>query len=88
MGLREIGKTGDKLAVTVAVVGRQAHPMILCAEYGPHFAKDGDHWRCVERPGLTMRPGDRYEVDGREFDSLAEALAKTEPSAVRLPGAW
>jgi len=29
----------------------QAPRMILCAEYGLHFAKDGDRWRCVEYPG-------------------------------------
>jgi hypothetical protein len=28
--------------------------MILCAEYGLHFAKDGDHWRRYRRvSGLT-----------------------------------
>lgn len=39
--------------------------MILVAEYGLHFAKDGDRWRCVEWPGLTMQ-GDRYEVEDGE----------------------
>jgi len=61
---------------------------VIPTEQGLHFRKDGDRWRCVEWPGLTMLPGDRYEVDGREFDSLTKALAKTEPSAVRLPEAW
>jgi len=60
---------------------------MILTELGLHFAKEGDRWRCVEWPGLTMLPGDRYEVDGRDFNSLAEALAKTEPSAVRLPEA-
>ena len=83
MGLRENGQTGDKFLVTVATAGRRAHPMILCVECGLHFAKDGDHRRCVERPELVMLRGDRYEVEGREFDTtLAEAPAKSEPSAV------
>ena len=60
---------------------------MILTELGPHFIRDGGRWRCVEWPGLTMLPGDRYEVDGREFDPLAEPLAKTEPSAVRLPEA-
>ena len=54
---------------------------------GPAFSRDGGRWRSVEWPGLTMVPGDRYEVDGCDFDSLAEALAKTGPSAGRLPEA-
>ncbi len=48
--------------------------MILCTEYGLHFAKDGDHWRCVERPELVMLRGERYRVRDREFASLTEAL--------------
>jgi len=47
--------------------------MILVGELGLHFTRDGDHWRCVEWPGLTMR-GDRYEVEGQGFSSLAEVL--------------
>jgi len=35
----------------------QAHRMIFCAEYGLHFTKDGDRWRCVEYPDLVMLPG-------------------------------
>jgi hypothetical protein len=31
--------------------------MSLCAEYGPHFAKEGGHWRCVELPDLLMLRG-------------------------------
>jgi len=52
-----------------------------------HFVKNGDRWRCVEWPGLTMLPGERYEVEAREFDSLAEALAQlTGAAALRSPG--
>ena len=67
--------------------GRGRLPGMILTEFALHFAKEGDRWRCVEWPGLTMLPGDRYEVDVREFDSLAEALAKTGPSAGRLPEA-
>jgi len=28
--------------------------MILDAEHGFHFAKEGDRWRCVEHLGLVM----------------------------------
>jgi hypothetical protein len=37
--------------------------MILCAEHGLRFAKEGDHWRCVEHPGLVMLRGDRYQLN-------------------------
>ena len=41
----------------------QAHRMISCAEYGLHFAREGDHWRCVEYPDLLMlRDPERYRV--------------------------
>jgi hypothetical protein len=33
--------------------------MILCAEYGLHFTREGDHWRCVEWPDLMMLRGER-----------------------------
>ena len=36
----------------------QARGMIL-TEAGLHFTKDGQRWRCVEWPALTMLPGDR-----------------------------
>jgi hypothetical protein len=52
---------------------RQAHPMILCAEYELHFAKDGDHWRCVEWPELRALPGERYRFGEREFATLDSA---------------
>jgi hypothetical protein len=61
----------------------QAHRMIL-TEYGLHFAKDGDHWRCVEWPALTMLPGDRYEVDGQGFNSLAGAIGRARRRAPTL----
>ena len=48
--------------------------MILCAEVGLQFAKDGDHWRCVEHPGLVMLRGDHYRVWERAFGSVDEAL--------------
>jgi len=47
---------------------------VILTEYGLHFRKDGDRWRCVERPDLLMLPGDRYTVDGQGFNSLAEAV--------------
>jgi hypothetical protein len=55
--------------------------MIVCAEYALHFAKDGDHWCCVEWPALTMRPGNRYEVDGQGFNSLAGAIRRASQRA-------
>ena len=64
----------------------QAHRMILCAEYGLHFAREGDHWRCVEYPELLMLPGpDRYRVAERTFGSFDEALrlaAAGDPESV------
>ena len=38
---------------------RHACNMILCAEYGLHFAKEGNHWRCIELPELVMLRGGR-----------------------------
>ena len=53
--------------------------MISCAEHGLHFAKEGDHWRCVEYPDLLMLRGvERYRVDGRTFLTLVEALRHLE----------
>jgi hypothetical protein len=53
--------------------------MILCAVYGLHFAKDGDHWRCVEYPDLVMLRGlERYRVGERTFGSLDEVLRHLE----------
>ena len=48
--------------------------MILRAEYGLHFAKEGDHWRCVEYPDLLMLRGERYRIGDPTFGSLGEAL--------------
>jgi hypothetical protein len=48
---------------------RQARRMIL-TEGGLHFAKDGDHWRCVEHPDLAMLRGGRYRAGEREYGSL------------------
>jgi hypothetical protein len=46
---------------------------MILTEYGLHFSKDGDGWRCVERPALVMLLGG-YGVDGQGFNSLAEAV--------------
>lgn len=47
--------------------------MILCAECGLRFAKNGDHWRCVEHPDLVMLCGGCYRVREHELRSLEEA---------------
>jgi len=64
----------------------QAHRMILCAEYGLHFARDGDRGRCVEYPSLLMLRGDGgYRVGDRIFGSFDEALrlvAAGDPESV------
>ena len=60
--------------------------MILCAEYGLHFAKEDDHWRCVEYPDLLMLPGpERYRVGERTFASLDEALRHRKASEGTSP---
>jgi len=56
---------------------RQARGMIN-TEDGLHFAKDGDDWRCVECPAVTMRPGERYRAGERTFGSLNDALRHLE----------
>jgi len=54
---------------------RHSGGMIFCAEYGLHFAKDGDHWRCIEQPDLVMLSGpERYRVGGLTLGSLYEAM--------------
>jgi hypothetical protein len=35
---------------------------MICTEQGLHFAKEGDHWRCVEHPDLVMLRGGRYQI--------------------------
>jgi hypothetical protein len=35
---------------------------MILTEHGLHFAKDGDHWRCVEHPDLLMLRGDCYQL--------------------------
>ena len=53
--------------------------MILCAESGLHFTKDGDRWRGVEHPDLLMLPdAERYWVGGLTFGSLDEAMRHLE----------
>lgn len=49
---------------------------MILTEYGLHFAKDGDRWRCVDWPDLVMLPNDPDEVDGQRFDTLAEAVRR------------
>ena len=51
---------------------------LICAEYGLHFAREADLWRCVERPELVMLRGERYRVGERTFGSLDEALRRLE----------
>jgi hypothetical protein len=36
---------------------------MILTEYGLHFAKEGDHWRCVEHPDLVMLRGDCYQLN-------------------------
>jgi hypothetical protein len=48
--------------------------VILVAEHGLHFAKEGDHRRHVEYSDLVMLRGDRYQLGEQEFGTLAEAL--------------
>ena len=52
--------------------------MIFCAEYGLHFAREGDHWRNVEYPDLLMLRVERYRAGERTFGSLDEALRHLE----------
>jgi hypothetical protein len=55
--------------------GRTRHAgSMIRTEYGLHFAKDGDHWRCMEHPDLLMLRGGRYRVGERTFGSLDDAL--------------
>jgi len=42
---------------------------MILTEYGLHFAKDGDRWRCVEHPELVMLRGERRRVGEREHGS-------------------
>jgi hypothetical protein len=63
--------------------GRGTITSMILTELGLHFRKDGDRWRCVERPELVMLRSGGYEVDGQGFNSLAEAvsLLKDEPDS-------
>ena len=55
--------------------------MTFCADYGLHFAKEGDHWRCVELPDVVMLRGvERYRLRDRTFGSLDETLRYLEAS--------
>jgi hypothetical protein len=44
-------------------IGQQARWPVIFTEYGLHFAKDGDHWRCVDWPELVMLCGERYQLN-------------------------
>jgi hypothetical protein len=68
------GSLGDE-GVEIAATSRGTLRGTIVTEYGLHFRKDGDRWRCVERPGLAMPQGGGYGVEGRKFDTLAEAVA-------------
>lgn len=48
--------------------------MILAAEYGMHFKREGESWRGVEHPKLVMLRGGGHEVDGQGFCALAKAV--------------
>jgi hypothetical protein len=47
---------------------------MIYTEDGLRFAKDSEHWICVEYPDLLMLPGERYRVGERTVGSLDEAL--------------
>lgn len=36
---------------------------MILTEQGLHFARDGDRWRCVERPRLKMLRDGRFEIE-------------------------
>jgi hypothetical protein len=69
----------EKRKATILREARHNAGMIFCAEYGLHFAKEGDHWRCVEYPGVLLLSGsERYRVRERTFGSINEALRHLE----------
>jgi hypothetical protein len=39
---------------------------MILTEYGLHFAKEGDRWRCVEEPDLAMLRGGGAAALGSE----------------------
>lgn len=47
-------------------------------ENGLYFNKEGDHWRCVERPALLMLRGGGYWAADLTVGSLDEALRHLE----------
>lgn len=49
-------------------------PLIVRCIVVPALQEDGDRWRCVEWPTLSMQR-DHYTVDGCQFGSLVEAVA-------------
>jgi len=53
---------------------------MIFTEYGLHFTKEGDHWRCVENPDLLMMRGERYRVGWREFAMKAGTRRSGGPS--------
>jgi hypothetical protein len=36
---------------------------MIVTEHGCTFAREGDTWRCVERPWLLMLHGNRYRIE-------------------------
>jgi hypothetical protein len=36
---------------------------VIFTEHGLHFAKEGDHWRCVEHPELVVLRGECYQLN-------------------------
>jgi hypothetical protein len=52
---------------------------MILTEQRLHFAKEGDHWRCVEHPDLVMLRGERYRARFAFFTRLlavAQEVAK------------
>lgn len=48
---------------------------MILTEPGLRFVRDGDRWRCVERPDVVTLRGGRYRVTQQEFATLYLALA-------------
>ena len=57
--------------------------MILIAEHGLHFRREGDRWRCVEHPALELLPGGVYLIGDRRFPDVADALAEVKMAEAR-----
>ncbi len=46
---------------------------------GLRFAKEVDHWRCVEHPELVMLCGERYQLDDA---SLMTGFSRSRPTGL------